>query len=341
MTIGILGGGQLAKMLCDSAVKQNHKTVIYDPSEDACGRLSADKHICAKYNNFKALSEFGGMCDVITYEFENVPDGTVRFLQENFDNIPQGVEPLYVSQHRIREKNAVTDVVDVPRFTAVSNTKELKKALDIIGYPAVLKTCRGGYDGKGQWVFESADDIADIQDGEYILEEKVDFDMEVSCIVVRGDDTVAFPVGENIHKNGILHKTIAPARLPDTQKITDAAKRIMEHLGFKGILGIEFFVKGDKIYFNEMAPRPHNSAHYTMDACDYSQFDMLIKALTDGKLTQPVLNSPVVMINILGEDKDKFDHSKCHIYGKTDWKIGRKMGHINILENHEGYNNEL
>lgn len=344
-TIGILGGGQLAKMLCDSANKKGLRTIIVDPSEDACGRLSATKHICQSYSFKGGLVELAKESDVITYEFENVPADCIEILEKQRSHIPQGKKPLYISQHRIREKTSVTNLgVKTAEFVKVENVEQLKEGIEKIGLPAILKTCSGGYDGKGQWKIEKVEDIESIEltKKEYILEKMIDFEKEVSCLVVRGlnGDIVTFPVGENIHKNGILNVTIVPARIEKSldKKIQEISKKIIKGLGFVGPLGIEYFVGRDgEVYFNEMAPRPHNSAHYTMDACNVSQFDLHLESILGEKLEEPKLIKKVVMLNILGEDKEKLEkvvedeNTKIHIYGKTEWKIGRKMGHINFL----------
>ncbi|WP_432204537.1 5-(carboxyamino)imidazole ribonucleotide synthase [Cetobacterium somerae] len=342
-TIGILGGGQLAKMLCDSGKKMGHKTLILDPNPDSCGQLSSFNHIVAQYDDKKELKKLAEATDVITYEFENVPNEIIDYLKENNGNVPQGKRPLYLSQHRIREKEAVNKIgVKTAKFQKIENFEDLEKGIKEMGFPCILKTCSGGYDGKGQWKITEEEDLkqVDIKFGiEYILEKMVYFDKEVSCLVVRGinGDIVSFPVGENIHKNGILNKTIVPARVTKeiSKKIEELSKNIIEGLDIYGPLGIEYFIKGDEIFFNEMAPRPHNSAHYTMDACNYSQFDIHLMGILGEKLPEIKLLKSVVMLNIMGEDRGKVeklkqeDNSKVHIYGKTEWKKDRKMGHIN------------
>ncbi|MGL4971366.1 MAG: 5-(carboxyamino)imidazole ribonucleotide synthase [Cetobacterium sp.] len=340
--VGILGGGQLAKMLCDSGKKMSYETIILDPSSDSCGRFGADEHIVANYSDESALKRLCKKSDVITYEFENVPSEVIDFLKRNGGNVPQGERPLYLSQHRVREKSAVNEIgVRTADFAEVNSLISAKEALIKIEAPCILKTCSGGYDGKGQWKIQSESDLNDVdwKDTEYILEKMVDFQKEVSCLVVRGinGDIVTFPVGENIHKNGILNKTIVPARVSEDvqRKIENLSKKIVEKLDIYGPLGIEYFIKGEEVYFNEMAPRPHNSAHYTMDACNYSQFEIHLLGVLGEKLPEIKLLTPVVMLNIMGEDREKIEkiildeNTKLHIYGKTEWKKDRKMGHIN------------
>ncbi len=341
--VGILGGGQLAKMLCDSGKKMGYQTVILDPNGDSCGSLSAHKHIVCDYRDENGLNELCESVDVITYEFENVPSETIEYLENNRANIPQGKRPLYLSQHRVREKEAVSNIgVKTAEFKKVKNLDDLKKAIAEMEFPCILKTCSGGYDGKGQWKLLKESDINEIEWNEkveYILEKMLTFDKEVSCLVVRGIDghVINFPIGENIHRNGILNMTIVPARIDReiVNEIENISKKIVERLDIYGPLGIEFFIKGKEIYFNEMAPRPHNSAHYTMDACNYSQFDAHLRGILGEELPKIKLLTPVVMLNVMGEDRDRLDtipndsDTHIHIYGKTEWKKNRKMGHIN------------
>ncbi|MGL5053981.1 MAG: 5-(carboxyamino)imidazole ribonucleotide synthase [Cetobacterium sp.] len=348
--IGILGGGQLAKMLCDSAKHMGYTTVILDPNPDSCGRLSSTEHLVQKYVDKVSLKKICKETDVITYEFENIPSEVIRYLKENGGNIPQGEKPLFLSQHRIREKSAVSKIgVRTADFEKVVNLETAKSALKILGAPCILKTCSGGYDGKGQWKILEIKDLECVRwrNIEYILEKMVDFEMEVSCLVVRGTngDVVTFPIGENEHKNGILNKTIVPARVSEEiqNKVRELSEEIVKKLDIYGPLGIEYFIKNENIYFNEMAPRPHNSAHYTMDACNYSQFDIHLLAILGESLPEIKLITPVVMLNVMGEDSKKIEkikldeETKLHIYGKTEWKKDRKMGHINYCgQNIEG-----
>ena len=348
-TIAVLGGGQLGKMIADSAFNMGFKSIVLDPSEDACAKLSNDTiHLAHDYTNEEALKYICDNSRVITYEFENVESKAIDLIEKYDGNIPQGKKPLYLSQHRIREKEAVNKLgVKTPNFIKIESKDELKNAFNQINLPAILKTCMGGYDGKGQWVIKSEKDIDDIDitNGEYVLEEMIIFDKEVSCMAIRSlkGETITFPVSENIHKNGILHLSIVPARI-DYQlekRVKEIAIKIIEGLDIVGSLAIEFFIEKENIYFNEMAPRPHNSMHYTIDACDYSQFDLHLKSILNTALPSPKLTSPVVMLNILGDDKiklqkkmrfiEKDDKIKLHIYGKTEWKHSRKMGHINFL----------
>lgn len=341
--IGILGGGQLAKMLSESATKYGYESVILDPSSEACGKKSATKHLQSDYLDQKSLKEICDVSNFITYEFENIPIETIEYI-EKYGNIPQGKRPLLLSKHRIIEKEEIKKLnIKTTDFYKVTNKSQLIEGIEKLTPPLILKTCTDGYDGKGQWKINKIEDIdyINLEKKEYILEKKVNFDWEVSCMVVRSlnGDIVNFPVSENIHENGILKMSIVPGRISKEiiEKVVESSKKIIEELNFYGPLAIEYFIKDDEIYFNEMAPRPHNSVHYTLDACNVSQFDLHIKSLLGEKLEIPTLLSSVVMVNILGEDKEKIkklekiDNIKIYLYGKDKWSIGRKMGHINYL----------
>lgn len=346
-TIAILGGGQLGKMLCDSAKKQGYKTMVLEPSPSSCARFVADQHLVKAYDDKDALIEIANKSDVVTYEFENVTAEAINILEENGGYIPQGIRPLYISQHRIREKSSINKLgIKTAKFCEVLNEKDLDKAIDEIGYPAILKTSMGGYDGKGQWVIRTKEDLEktkkELEDREYILEQMVDFRCELSCIGVKSTDGSIgiFPVVENIHKKGILHITIAPARVDEKiqQKIREITKKIIDGLDFVGPLAIEYFYgKDGEIYVNEMAPRPHNSAHYTLDGCDKSQFDLHIEGICGRKLEDPKLLHKSVMLNILGQDVERIekatlkDNEFLHMYNKGEAKVDRKMGHLNLI----------
>lgn len=358
--IGILGGGQLGKMLCDEAKQQGYKTIVLDPSENICSKKSADIHIKSNYEDKKGLQKLAIESSLITYEFENVPVDAVKILKEYKGNIPQGELPLAICQNRIKEKEiAKYSGLNTVKYEKIEDIAAFLKIQERIKFPIILKTVFGGYDGKGQWVIENLEELQeivkhikeDIKNGKkYIIEEKINLKQEVSCLVVRNakGEVINFPISENIHKNGILHLSIVPARISEElqNKIIEKSKRMIEKLNFIGPLAIEFFIDNEEnIYFNEMAPRPHNSFHYSMDACDKSQFNLHIKSLFDEKLNQPKLIKNCVMLNILGQDKEKIDalienknfdkgiEYKIHIYGKDEWIKNRKMGHINFYGN--------
>lgn len=344
--IAVLGGGQLGKMLCESAKKQGYKTMVLEPSKSACAALEADLHLAKPYDDKESLIYIAKNSSVVTYEFENVPSEAIDILEENGGYIPQGRRPLYISQHRFREKSSINKLgIKTADFEQVLDKESFEKAIKKIGYPSILKTSMGGYDGKGQWVLRSEEDFKKVseilENREYILEKMVDFKCELSCIAVKSTDgsVGVFPVVENIHKNGILHITIAPARIDkDVQeKVKDITKKIIKGLDFVGPLAIEYFYgKDGEIYVNEMAPRPHNSAHYTMDGCDKSQFDLQIEGICGKHLEDPKLIKKSVMLNILGQDVERIkkaelkENEKLYMYGKGEAKVDRKMGHLNM-----------
>jgi len=347
-TIGIIGGGQLGRMMCLAAKAMGYYVAVLDPTPNCpCGQV-ADIEITAAYNDLDAIKRLAKISDVITYEFENIDYDALTWLETNA-YLPQGSQVLKTTQHRFREKTAIANMgIPVPKFVLVDSPETLKSS---VFYPSVLKTTTGGYDGKGQVVLKSQ---ADLPKGmelaakhECILEEYMHFDLEVSVIVARSTagETAVFPVAENIHVNNICHKCIVPARISkevEAQAIAHG-KKIAETLNAIGILAIEMFVVGDTIYINELAPRPHNSGHYTIDACITSQFEQHVRAVCGLPLGDTALHTPVVMVNILGNHMDKenmhnlarymplIEKGKIHLYGKAQAVDNRKMGHVNVL----------
>jgi 5-(carboxyamino)imidazole ribonucleotide synthase len=348
-TIGILGGGQLGRMMALAAKAMGFRIVVLDPEDDCPCAQVADLHIRAAYSDESACRELLQTCDVITYEFENVPLASARILEEK---LPQGSRLLEITQDRLREKEAVQNLGFLTAdYLPVRNPEELEVFAQhfLQNYSTVfLKTARGGYDGKGQFVLQSAADLREFREKHYrpelsyVAEEALNFDKELSAIVcrnARGECSV-FPVAENIHRNQILHQSIVPARVPEHihQKVKDLALEIAEGLQLQGTLAIELFLCGDKLRVNELAPRPHNSGHYSLDACLTSQFEQHIRAVCNLPLGDVHQVSPCVMLNLLGEDmqilsREKAGKHKLHLYGKKEARPGRKMGHINILEN--------
>lgn len=341
-SIGIFGGGQLGKFLCESLKKRDLKSVVYDTNEDICSKENATKVFIGDFLNEELLEKFSEEIDIGTYEFENIPCKAFEKVKEKI-KFPQGAEILYLSQNRLREKNKAKEIgIKVPKFIKVNNEKILKDQIKDFGLPCILKTTSGGYDGKGQWVIDEEKNIPKELDLniEYILEEKIKFEKELSCMVMRNiqGEIITFPLAENIHKNGILKISIMPAQVDN--KIMNLGKELAVKMAKKleliGPLAIEFFLKDGELYFNEMAPRPHNSFHSTLDAFEESQFDLHIKSILGEKLIEPKLLKPVVMLNILGEDREKVinktsdEFKKIYIYEKKEWKKARKMGHINF-----------
>lgn len=342
-TIGIIGGGQLGLMIAEQAALQGIETIALDPSADAPAFAVVNHSIVARFDDRAALEELCRLSDVVTYEFENVPGELLVELEKRY-NIKQGFRPLFDSQDRIREKECAREGgLNTPAFEAADDRVSLQRAIDKIGYPCVVKTRTLGYDGHGQALLRSADDFergAALTEVKCIVEQFVDFDYETSVIAVgAGDDIVTFPVGQNIHRDGILDLSIVPAPSMSSQteqQLREQTKRFMRKRGYCGIVAVEYFVKGNEIYFNEMAPRPHNSGHWTIEGCQTNQFAELVRFLVGERLQQPQLKAPTIMKNILGRDLDEAlliesEHHKdlfVHIYGKSESRPLRKMGHI-------------
>ena len=351
-TIGIIGGGQLGRMMAISAKQMGYKVAVLEPA--ALGPLAqvADVEINASYDDEAALNKLLSMSDVVTYEFENINSDVIqKFASVGY--IPQGHRPLAITQHRYIEKTAINDCgFKTALFEKVNNFSQLKEAVQKIGYPSILKTVSGGYDGKGQWTLKSESDLEYVQsvveNQNCILEGFVPFTKEISVIVTRGTNkqVETFPVVENIHRNHILHLSIAPARIDAhlSQKAEKIAATLIEKLDFVGTLAIEMFVVEDDIIINELAPRPHNSGHYTIDACNVSQFEQHIRAVCGLPLIKPTLIQPAMMVNLLGQHveytlnlwtKPEFSDAKLHLYGKEEMRANRKVGHLTFMNESE------
>lgn len=342
-TIGIIGGGQLGQMMAISAIYMGHKVVTLDPTADCPASLVSDM-IVAPYDDVDALRQLSARCDVLTYEFENVDaDGLDAVIKEG--QLPQGTDLLRISQNRIFEKEFLSKKaqVKVAPYKVVTSSLDLED-LDL-SKTYVLKTATGGYDGHGQVVIKTSDDLAAARQlansAECVLEEFVDFDLEISVIVSgNGKDVTVFPVQENIHRNNILSKTIVPARISDqlAEKAKSMAVQISQKLNLSGTLCVEMFATDDDIIVNEIAPRPHNSGHYSIEACDFSQFDTHILGILGEPLPPIRLLSPAVMINVLGQDMEAAQAflqenptAHPHFYGKLEAKHNRKMGHVTVF----------
>lgn len=347
-TIGILGGGQLGQMMAIAAREMGYRIAVLEPKEDSpCGQI-ADHEVITAYDDRQGARELAEISDVVTYEFENVDLGTAEWLEKHA-NLPQGSRLLQVTQDREFEKKAIVESdVQVANFKIVHNEADLYTAVREIGFPSVLKTCRGGYDGKGQIVLKTENDVekalqAFVGKQKAILEQWVPFEKELSVIVTRSvsGEVKTFPVAENIHRDNILHETIVPAKISREiqQKATEIALQLANSFDLVGTLAVEMFLteKG-AILVNELAPRPHNSGHFSIDACETSQFQQHIRAICGWPLGKTDLLKPAVMVNILGEDLEKaldsiqkYDDVKFHLYGKDSAKPKRKMGHVTVL----------
>ncbi|WP_153236642.1 5-(carboxyamino)imidazole ribonucleotide synthase [Fictibacillus phosphorivorans] len=347
-TLGILGGGQLGRMMALSAREMGLNVVVLEPGENSpCGQV-ADHQITTAYDDREGIKKLAEQSDVVTYEFENIDAESANWLEENA-NLPQGSRLLAVTQHRLKEKETLQKAgVPVAPYRPVTDLRSLQCAVEELGYPSVLKTCRGGYDGKGQFVIKQESDLEIAatlleKETDCVLEAWVPFEKEISVIITRSvsGEVKSFPIAENIHKENILHQTIAPARITNTT--ADQAKllagSIATELELVGTLAVEMFVAKDgTIYVNELAPRPHNSGHYTIEACETSQFDQHVRAVCNWPLGNTELIKPAVMINILGEHHEtvlreigNLGEAKLHLYGKKEAKAKRKMGHITVL----------
>ena len=342
-TIGILGGGQLGRMLSVAASRLGFQCHIYEPGAAPPAGHVAARVTTAPYDDLDALRAFAQSVDVITYEFENVPTASLDAL-EAIRPIRPNRRALAVSQERIAEKDFLTSLgLTTAPYARVTDLATLKAAIAQIGTPAILKTTRLGYDGKGQARIMTPDAApaawAAMHAAESVLEGFIDFSHEVSVIAARGlDGSVAcYDPGENVHRTGILHTTTLPARLSPSQR-TDAvliAARILNALDYVGVLGVELFVTPAGLIVNEIAPRVHNSGHWTQAGCAVDQFEQHIRAIAGWPLGDGSRYADVVMENLIGDDVTRVPdiarerNTQIHLYGKAEVKPGRKMGHIN------------
>lgn len=354
-TIGVLGGGQLGRMLALAGRHMGYRFVVLDPTPDSpCGQV-ADEQIVAAYDDAEAARRLAAKADVITYEFENVDAGVAAMLMAE-SYVPQGSELLHTTQHRLREKRAIEAAgVRVAPYAEIRSAEELRAAVARFDTPCVLKTATGGYDGKGQWVIRSEAEIDEAYAAlskartELVLEQFIRFEREISVIAARSPrgEVKTFPVAENIHVDNILHLSIVPARTTEAicREAEKLAEKIADSLGVVGLIAVEMFLTADgELFVNELAPRPHNSGHYTMEACATSQFEQHVRAVCNLPLGGTGLLSPVVMANVLGEHVQPLLDwlgaqtaepeglaVKVHLYGKHEAKEKRKMGHVNVL----------
>ncbi len=347
--IGILGGGQLGRMLALSAAELGFVCHIYAPAGDNPAFDVAARHTAAAYEDNQALAQFAKDVDVVTFEFENIPDSCLEFLKQTLPVRP-GVPVLSTTQDRIDEKQLAQSLgIKVPPFAAVSTLDDLRKAVAEIGCPAVLKTRRFGYDGKGQTVIKSDSDLAqsfeEIGGQSAILEAFVAFEMEVSVIAARdlSGNLATYDIPENRHENHILRTSHVPANISDKtrQQASIIAEKLATAMDYVGVFAVEMFVVGqgadEYLMMNEIAPRVHNSGHWTSDACHVSQFEQHIRAITGLPLAEPVRHSDAIMYNLLGSEAlDITDLARqqdmcIHLYGKQTARDGRKMGHATQL----------
>jgi 5-(carboxyamino)imidazole ribonucleotide synthase len=341
-TIGILGGGQLGRMLSVAASRLGYKTHIYEPGAAPAGDVAA-KVTQGAYDDLDALARFAASVDLITYEFENIPADALDVLSATTPLYPSR-RALEVSQDRLTEKSFLIEIgLTTAPFAAVDSAEDLAKSIDQIGTPAILKTRRFGYDGKGQARLMSPGDaaqaLADMAGAPAILEGFIDFSREISIIAARGQDgsISCYDPGENVHENGILATTTVPAAIAPSLR-SDAvllAARILNALDYVGVMGVELFVTPQGLVVNEIAPRVHNSGHWTQAGCAVDQFEQHIRAIAGWPLGDGKRHANVVMENLIGDDVNKAPQlaaqsgTQIHLYGKADTRPGRKMGHVN------------
>ncbi len=351
-TLGMLGGGQLGRFFVTAAHEMGYQVWVLDPDRNSPAGQIAERHFCVAYDDYAVLDEFAAGCAAITTEFENVPADTLDYLAK-FVPVRPGAGAVAVCQNRIAEKSFLRDN-GFPHgpFVAVHSENDLKTVPAEL-FPAILKVACFGYDGKGQATVNNVEEAL-IAFGHFkgehcVLEQRLPLDYEVSVVLARdGNGRVAcFPTGENRHTRGILDVSIVPARTSACLKsdAEDVAARIAEQLGYIGTMGVEFFVSRGRLMVNEMAPRPHNSGHYTLDACVTNQFEQQVRALCGLPLGEARAHSASVMVNLLGDlwyDGDTYREPdwarlyaipslKLHLYGKHHARPGRKMGHFTLI----------
>lgn len=349
-TLGLLGGGQLGRMFTQAAQRMGYDVVVLDPDPASPAGQIGSTHLRAAYTDEAALRELGTLSRAVTTEFENVPAASLAFLRQ-FCPVRPGAEAVTLTQDRLTEKRfARAQGLETADFRPILDAADCAGAFGDLGAPALIKTAQLGYDGKGQAAVES---VADAQAAferfgrrPSILEVRVPLELEISVVLARGEDgsIVTFPVAENRHVEGILDTSVVPARIPEALAVRarEAAGTLAQAMGYIGTMAVEFFVvAGGRLLVNEMAPRPHNSGHYTLDACATDQFEQQVRALAGLPLGDTSLLRPAAMVNLLGDlwagGEPHWDRAlqdprvHLHLYGKTEPRPGRKMGHINVL----------
>ncbi len=351
-TLGMLGGGQLGRMFVMAAHAMGYHVIVLDPDPDSPAGRIADEHIHASYSDHWAIEQLINNCDAVTTEFENIPADTLKKIEQSIPVRPPAAA-VEIAQNRIAEKTFLADNgFDTAQFFPIYEKEDLDFALTQIGGTAILKVASFGYDGKGQAIINNLDEAINAYEAmgsvHCVLEEKVALASEVSVVLARGHDgeITCYPVGENHHVNGILEYTAVPSSMP--KRILDMAineaSQFSEKLNYCGVMAVEFFyTTDDRLLINEVAPRPHNSGHYTIDACKTSQFEQQVRMLCGLPAGSVELLSPVVMFNILGDmwvngEPDwaqllSNPNVKLHLYGKREARAGRKMGHFTCLGN--------
>ncbi|MDH5485979.1 MAG: 5-(carboxyamino)imidazole ribonucleotide synthase [Gammaproteobacteria bacterium] len=349
-TLGMLGGGQLGRMFTAAARTMGYQVIVLDPDPDSPAGQLATRHLHAAYDDATALDNLANNCSAVSTEFENVPAHALEALADRCVVRP-AAKAVQTTQDRIHEKTFLRDAgFPTSAFTVIRTGQDLEQGMRTPGAPAVLKISRLGYDGKGQAVVNGIEEVRraweSMKHEPCVLESLVPLDTEISVVLGRGEDgdVATFPVGENTHRQGILDTTVVPANIPEmlAREAEEMARRVAERLEYIGVMAVEFFVSRGKLLVNEIAPRPHNSGHYTLDACATSQFEQQVRALCGLPLGETRLLSPVAMVNLLGDlwregrppDWEvvlRHPNAKLHLYGKREPRPGRKMGHYTVL----------
>lgn len=345
--IGIMGGGQLGKMIASAAAKLGMKTHVFTSDKNSPASHVTSNLTIADFTDEDALVSFAKSVDLVTLEFENVPCSAIDILLQ-YTNVYPGKKSLYIAQNRLREKSLMKELkIQVPKYRSISNCAELQESVKGSKFPFILKETEMGYDGKGQYAIFSDSDVQNLCSSldwkkEYILEEFIDVQKEISLIATRGkDENISFfPIAENSHIDGILDESTVPAKINSSlvKQAQEISRKIISELKLVGILAVEFFITKDgSLLVNEIAPRPHNSGHWSLDACNISQFEQLVRAICGFPLQEVKLRFPCTTKNILGADVNNCFHylsnpnASLTIYGKEQVKEKRKMGHVNII----------
>ncbi len=347
MRVGIIGGGQLAMMLCQAAKKLNVNTVVLDPNKNCSASFECDQLIVSDYDNLNNLEVLAATVDVVTYEFENISVEGIDHINKLYGNVIQGSVPLRLSNDRLTEKQAASSCGFLPAaYCEIKSCSDIEQFASKVGYPLVLKTRRFGYDGKGQLIINNKQDISNKQCQEIvgcsaIAETMVDLEIELSVIALRNPQgEIKFvPSTINEHRNNILYKTTIEADVL-TDEIKQLVTNYLEYHKLIGIITVEIFIsKAGEILFNEIAPRPHNSGHWSIEGSSHSQFDMHLRSICNMEMVDSVLLDKTVMINILGQDyefakqfaSNNYKNVYFHDYLKDEAKLNRKMGHFTAV----------
>jgi 5-(carboxyamino)imidazole ribonucleotide synthase len=349
-TIGVMGGGQLGRMFAIAARRMGYRVHTFSPEKDGPAAQFSDLATTADYDDEAAVTEFARSIDVLTFEFENIPAATIEWASREQVVRPRG-DILLIAQNRLREKEFLSGAgFPVAAFRRVASADDLTSALAAIGRPSILKGAAFGYDGKGQQRIDPDTDLADIwstrEDAECVLEQVIDFEREISVIVARGPDgkTAVFPVCENIHRHHILDVTLAPARIEEgvAHEARELACAVAKSLDLVGLLAVEMFLRGNgELIINELAPRPHNSGHWTIEGCVTSQFEQHVRAVCGLPLGGTGMLRPSAMVNLLGDVWSEGEPNwaaalaepnvHLHLYGKREPRLKRKMGHLTAV----------